>query len=800
MGHLASGLPIRCGLKELMMDRVTRALFALLVVLFTGAPLAAQAAPNEIHTQGILRDANGDLMAGEMDVVFRIYDSQIDGEMLWEEAVTFNVMDGVFDVLLPADPNNFPFPSELFQEDGRWLSITPVDQGELPRTALSSVPYALQANFAADLQCSGCIGSDEVDFNYASSDAPGGAATNALTANEALVANNVACAGCVTLQAIDAAVMSAENVSYGNEISGLGAVTVQDALDEIALSSAQHAGDMELHGSGGAGNDGAKIRVIEDGTSVSPQQIVSKPVHIFSADTPRVYLYVYGQAASDWEGDAQPTTGGTVINTRCAWTGANSDSIATCTPPDCPGTWSNLGVTGNLKTNGNGTGWGTEANHNAGTASSGYQERSCYRPETYAVVATRCAWTGANSDSIGSCAPPTCPQTWSNLGVTGNVKMGGNGTGWGTEANHNGGTSSCGYQERTCIKFSNAASIPQGVQIWVDGEDQTVAIGDQQSVGAPGWAGSTWGADGATPWETGRLDISQVTVWGVGEHKLQFKTTGESGGHILFYVYIVDPAAESEALPNDNCGGAEALVFNAGVAKVDATTEDMLGENKALDDLSPEGCGGEGGGEVVYAATIEERATINASVSAPFSTRLYVLDSLCQNEAVLACGTSSATTAELDPGTYYIVVDSDAADQTGDFSLTVELEASPLPSNDTCDTMEAIDAGQDLTQVSGTTKWGLDQYSGACGGDGVSDVAYSFEATNQNDDLLVTIDAAFASVLVLRGQNCVDGFQLACSTNGSLTIPGLAPGTYYLLVDGVNAADEGTFTLDVTLN
>jgi hypothetical protein len=281
---------------------------------------------------------------------------------------------------------------------------------------------------------------------------------------------------------------------------------------------------------------------------------------------------------------------------------------------------------------------------------------------------------------------------------------------------------------------------------------------------------------------------------------LQFKVTGESGGKLKYYVYFVDPAAESQAFPNDSCGGAQALVFDGGVAKVDATTEDMLGENKALDSLSPEGCGGEGGGDVVYSATIDERSTIKASVKAPFTTRLYILDDPCEDEAVLACGTTLATSAELDPGTYYIVVDSDAVDQTGDFSLTVELEASPLPANDTCDTVQAIDAGQDLIQVSGTTKWGLDQYSGTCGGDGVADVVYSFEANNANDDLLVNIDAAFDSVMILRAQDCTEGFQLSCSTNGVITIQGLAPGIYYLIVDGLTAADEGAFTLDVTLN
>ena len=350
------------------------------------------------------------------------------------------------------------------------------------------------------------------------------------------------------------------------------------------------------------------------------------------------------------------------------------------------------------------------------------------------------------------------------------------------------------------MQFNDTQTIPQGVQIWIDGEDKTAAIADQQGVGAPAWTGTSWGSDGATPWATGRLDISQVIDWGVGEHVLQLKVTGQTGGKLLYYVYIVDPAAESQAFPNDICEGAQDLVFNGATAIVNATTEDMLGENKAVDNLSPAGCGGEGGGDVVYAATIEDRSTIQASVAAPFATRLYVLDSPCQDETVLACGTNQATTPELDPGTYYVVVDSDDATQTGDFALTVQQEASPLPTNDTCDTAQAIAAGQDPVQVTGTTKWGLDQYSGTCGGNGVSDVVYSFEATDINDDLTVTVTAPFSAVLVLRAQNCGGGFQLSCSTNGTLAIPGLAPGVYYLYVDGVTVEDEGDFTLDVTLN
>ncbi|MFT7622195.1 MAG: hypothetical protein ACI9WU_001363 [Myxococcota bacterium] len=755
----------------------------------------ALAAPDEIHTQGVLRDANGDLMTSEMDLVFAIHESLADDQPLWEETVTVALIGGVFDVTLPADPGVSPFPADLFKADNRWLAITPADQEELPRTRLSSVPYALQADVANDLLCSGCITADEVGFNYASADSPGGAATSALLANEALVANNLTCAGCVTLQAIDATVLTAANVAYDNAASGLIADTVQQAIDGTALALLAHISNDGIHGGGGTAAGGATVRVVPGDVDVVPGQTITEFVHVFSADTPKVHLYAYGVASSEGDGGAVSKGSGTLFHSRCAWIGSHAKNQSSCTPAACPEGWQDLGITGNVKT-GSAT-WGSSITHSGQSAVYGYSERACFTTSSFPVLHTRCLWTGNHAKHIDSCDPPVCPASWADLGVTGSVVTGGSTSG--SSITHSSYSTTSGYQERTCVN-PVLSEIPQGVQIWVDGVDQTAAIGDQQGVGAAAWTGSAWGSDGATPWATGRLDISQVSDWGVGEHTLQFKTTGGSGGKIKFYVYLVDPATESKPFSNDGCDGAQALVFDGGIATVNATTEDLLGENKALDDLSPAGCGGEGGADVVYSATITERTTITASVAAPFATRVYILDSPCLDETVLACGTDQATTAELDPGTYYVVVDADDAAQTGDFSLTVGLEASPLPAIDTCATASAIAAGQDPIQVSGTTKWGLDQSSGTCGGVGAADGVYTFEATNQNDDLQVTIDAPFSAVMVLRAVDCDGGFQLACSTTGSLAIPGLAPGTYYLFVDGVTPADEGAFTLDVTLD
>ena len=70
---------------------------------------------------------------------------------------------------------------------------------------------------------------------------------------------------------------------------------------------------------------------------------------------------------------------------------------------------------------------------------------------TFAVINTRCSWTGETASDIETCSPPTCPDGWTDLGITGNIKT----NAWGqsewvnTLENYSG---SAGYQERTCIK------------------------------------------------------------------------------------------------------------------------------------------------------------------------------------------------------------------------------------------------------------------------------------------------------------------------------------------------------------
>lgn len=154
------------------------------------------AAPAQISAQGVLRNPEGGLLEGELELTFRIYAAQQDEQALWQETQTVTVKGGLFNTLLPGNQAVAPFPAALLADGGvRWLAIEPQGEAELPRTAVVSVVYALQANAA-------------------------------------LTSNGLTCMGCIGLDHLAATVLQAGNVAYDNALSGLASQTIQDALDE----------------------------------------------------------------------------------------------------------------------------------------------------------------------------------------------------------------------------------------------------------------------------------------------------------------------------------------------------------------------------------------------------------------------------------------------------------------------------------------------------------------------------------------------------------------------------------------
>ena len=380
------------------------------------------------------------------------------------------------------------------------------------------------------------------------------------------------------------------------------------------------------------------------------------------------------------------------------------------------------------------------------------------------------------------------------------------GTGHGTQRNGGDGGEGWIYEMSPVPGVVNQ-SFATGVQIWVDGVNVTPSVGDPNGKGLPHYdpVAKHWGATGTDPWSTGQLDLTNVANWTLGEHKVEFRETGGAGGDLKAYTYVIYPFSSSQAPENDTCAAPKVIDPNDGPVVVSGTTEDTMGKLEAVDDSSQANCGGEDGPDVVYQIDLAERGLINVVVTAPFSAKTYLRKAACADGDLVVCADSEFSTNPLEPGTYYLWIDSDSAEAKGDFKLGVSVTPAPLPPNDTC--AEAIPLvftgpdGKGIAVHSSTTLYALDQYKGLCQAakSGGPDVVYQFNApTGAILNVDLTADG-FESIIYVKHANCETGSHVSCSATGNFQIQGLEGGTYYLFIDGAVEKEWGPYELSIEL-
>lgn len=120
----------------------------------TGLAAPAQQAdemsvPSVMPYEGYLRGTEGNPLSGYYTMTFKIYDDVVATTPLWEEEHnSVTVRDGYFSVLLG---NSNPISATLFAEADRYIGVTVEPYSEMvPRTRLSSVPYAMQSYQATE--------------------------------------------------------------------------------------------------------------------------------------------------------------------------------------------------------------------------------------------------------------------------------------------------------------------------------------------------------------------------------------------------------------------------------------------------------------------------------------------------------------------------------------------------------------------------------------------------------------------------------------------------------------------------
>jgi len=307
---------------------------------------------------------------------------------------------------------------------------------------------------------------------------------------------------------------------------------------------------------------------------------------------------------------------------------------------------------------------------------------------------------------------------------------------------------------------------------------------DEQSEIACAESGSVAG-DAAI---TGIWDAGAYSVFADGRDR-------DSTGRYTMLLETSTPAGSGTR--GDGCGDAAPL--GGGV------TGSVAGDTfDARDDVAGT-CGGKGSPDVVYRMDVARRSRLVAALEDEEAPHLIVLSRRCgERSAEAACGRTIDTV--LTPGTYSIAVDGTSQDAFGRFTLKWVLR-------DLTGQLAACGKAPTLTSgrtVDGTTIGAGDRFTPSCtatdtGASG-PDRVFKFVLNAPAEVRLVLVAPGFDGVVALR-RACGEGSggpslpDLGCEaeTDGSHRVVferGLEAGTYWVVVDGRSASDQGPFTIE----
>ncbi len=227
----------------------------------------------------------------------------------------------------------------------------------------------------------------------------------------------------------------------------------------------------------------------------------------------------------------------------------------------------------------------------------------------------------------------------------------------------------------------------------------------------------------------------------------------------------------------------------------------------ARDDVAGS-CGGSGAPDVVYRVDIPRRTRFAAQIDGEEGRHVLVLSRACGDKsAEIAC--AARIDEALAPGVYFLAVDGATAGSFGRFTLDVR--ARDIGAQESaCKNPTTLVAGKTL---SASTASAGDKFTTTCGGredaPGTSDRVYRVVLAQKSRVQILLATPTWDGVVALR-RSCVDlaasprSSELRCNNDSgdshhSKIDMTLDPGTYFVVVDGHSAGDEGAFTLEYKL-
>jgi hypothetical protein len=298
---------------------------------------------------------------------------------------------------------------------------------------------------------------------------------------------------------------------------------------------------------------------------------------------------------------------------------------------------------------------------------------------------------------------------------------------------------------------------------------------------------------------------------GVKSDEATWSGTLDAGSYVLFADSSDKDARgrytlESELAPEagsgvrgDACGDATTLSLNEKNVEGDTFL--------ARDDISGK-CGGQGAPDVVYRFELTRRSRVIANFPSQEGNHRFILTRSCADRAgEIAC--AAQVDEMLAPGVYFLAVDgASAADGMGRYAFNF-LARDVSAQESACRSPPTLVDGQ---TVQGSTVGAGDRFTTSCGGreDGQSsgDRIHKIVITARTRVRLLLGTPSWDGVLALRkscmdtpGATSVRAAEAACNndfqdSHHAKIETTLEPGTYWAIVDGHQAKNEGTYTLE----
>jgi Bacterial pre-peptidase C-terminal domain len=297
--------------------------------------------------------------------------------------------------------------------------------------------------------------------------------------------------------------------------------------------------------------------------------------------------------------------------------------------------------------------------------------------------------------------------------------------------------------------------------------------------------------------ENAEVDCNDDSPTG-GRNKSRIERVLEPGKYFVFVdgynqesgAYKLTVSTSDVVALSDACKRAPRLAAGAVVA---ATTEGAANDAEAS-------CGGGAAGQDApwrfdLASPARVRLIEHSDEVAPV---LHVRRACADAESETACGESrsganeAVVTGMFAAGGYTVFADARERDSAGHYTLSLET----LPAAGTGTTGDACGDAVVLAGSGGTTTGDTfsarDDLSGSCGGSGAGDVVYRLDVARRSR-FQASLQGEEAPHVLVAWRRCGDGAsELACGTTLDQV---LAPGTYFVGVDGATTDALGRFAL-----